>query len=92
MTEASWGKTTKSPAIEWRMSASLENVVRGDSEMPEVTSTERAVRAWLDLDPDHRSTATLTPERSIMIDGIAHATFVGDAIALLAERLPARQE
>jgi hypothetical protein len=88
MTEASWGDATKTPTIEWRMSASLENVARGDGEMAEVTNLEGAVRAWLDLDPEHRDAATLTPERPVQIDGISHASFAGDGIATLAEHLP----
>lgn len=90
MTEASWGDTTKTPTIDWRMSASLENVPRGDDDVAEVTSLERAVRAWLELDPAHRTAATLTPERPIQLDGVATASFEGEGIAVLAERLPAR--
>lgn len=88
MSEASWGDATKTPTIEWRMSASLENVARGDSEIAEVTSLEGAVRAWLNLDPEHRIAATLTPERPVQIDGISHASFAGDGISNLSERLP----
>lgn len=88
MSEASWGDATKTPTIEWRMSASLENVARGDGEMAEVTSLEGAVRAWLALDPEHRIPATLTPERPVLIDGISHASFSGDGVTILAERLP----
>lgn len=90
MTEASWGDTTKTPTIEWRMSASLENVPRGDNDVAEVTSLERAVRVWLELDPAHRTAATLTPERPIQLDGVAMASFEGEGIAVLAERLPAQ--
>ena len=90
MTEASWGDTTKTPTIEWRMSASLENVPRGESDVAEVTSLERAVRAWLELDPAHRAAATLTPERPIQLDGVATPSFEGEGIAVLAERLPPR--
>ena len=91
MTEASWGDATKTPAIEWRMSASLENVPRGDDDLAEVTSLERAVRAWLDLDPAHQTGAILTPERPVQIDGVAQASFEGRGIAVLAERLPTRE-
>jgi len=45
------------------MSASLHDVSRGDGEMPEVTSLENAVRAWLELDALHRAVARLTPAR-----------------------------
>lgn len=88
MAEASWGDGTLTPAIEWRMSATLENVPRGDGDMAEVTSLAQAVSAWLALDPDHRAAATLTPERPILIDGASHALFTGDGIAALAALLP----
>ncbi|TPG14682.1 hypothetical protein EAH87_16320 [Sphingomonas koreensis] len=88
MTEAKWGDTAKTPKIDWRMSASLENVERGDGEMAEVTSLEGAVRAWLDLDPTHRTAAILTPERAVQIDGVSANSFTGDGIIALSERLP----
>lgn len=91
MSEATWGDGAKTPDIDWRMSASLENVPRGDGNLAEVTSLEGAVRAWLDLDPQHRSDAVLTPERDVMIDGASVATFSGEGIAALVERLPASQ-
>lgn len=88
MTEATWGDSTKTPAIDWTMSAAIEDVIRGDSAVPEVTSLRGAVRAWMALDADGRAAATLTPEHPILIDGVSHETLVGDAIAALAERLP----
>ena len=88
MTEATWGTETKSPTIEWRMSAALENVPRGENEVAEVTSLAGAVREWHQLDPVHRSAAVLTPERPILIDGVSLDTFVGGAIIALVERLP----
>lgn len=91
MTEAIWGDGVKTPGIEWRMSASLENVPRGDGDLAEVTSLERAVRAWQQLDVEHRTDATLTPEHPVQLDGVQHAHFVGEAIAALAERLPPPQ-
>ena len=87
MTEATWGDAA-SPAIDWRMSAALENVPRGDNDLAEVTSLERAVRTWLALDPAHRAAATLTPERPVTLDGAPFAEFDGEGIAALAERLP----
>ncbi len=87
MTEASWGDDAMTPDINWRMSASLENVHRGDSDLAEVTNLRAAVRAWQQLDPDHRSAATLTPEHALQIDGVMTASFSGEAIAALAERL-----
>eukprot|EP01037_Dinobryon_pediforme_P029332 gene29332-32928_t len=45
MAEATWGDDTKTPAIDWRMSASLEDVPRGSEDVAEVTSLEGAVRA-----------------------------------------------
>jgi hypothetical protein len=62
MTEASWGGVA-SLGIDWRMSAALENVPRGDEEIAEVTSLEQAVRAWLALDPAHQEDAVLLPQR-----------------------------
>lgn len=89
MTEATWGEDAKTPGIDWRMSAALENVPRGDSDVVEVTSLEGAVRAWIDLDPEHKGTAKLTVERSVQIDGVLIETFTGEGIVVLAERLPA---
>ena len=91
MSEASWGETTKTPTIEWRMSASLENVARGDGEISEVTSLGGAVRAWFELDPKDQTAATPTPERPVLIEGATQASFAGDAIAILSERLPQPQ-
>ena len=90
MTEASWGDGTMSPQIDWRMSAALENVPRGDSDLAEVTSLAGAVTAWLALDPVHRSEAILTPEHPLVVDGVTATSLTGEAIAALAERLPAR--
>lgn len=89
MTEARWDDRSKSPSIEWHMSASLENVPRGDGDLAEVTSLEQAVRAWLTLDPQHRAQATLTPDRPVLLDGVHHSQFQGEGIAILAEQLPA---
>jgi hypothetical protein len=66
MTEAYWGDTTP-PDIDWRMSAALENVPRGDTDVAEVTSLETAVRTWTTLDPEHQRAATLTPEHALQI-------------------------
>ncbi|WP_010164892.1 hypothetical protein [Sphingomonas sp. PAMC 26617] len=88
MTEATWGKDTKTPYIDWRMSAALENVPRGDTDLAEVTSLEGAVRTWIDLDFQHKAAATLTVERAIQIDGVSIETFSSEGIGVLAERLP----
>jgi hypothetical protein len=88
MTEAAWGEDAKTPDIDWRTSAALENVPRGDSDVAEVTSLEGAVRAWIDLDPEHKAAAILTVERTMQIDGVSIDTFTGEGIAVLAERLP----
>ncbi|MEG3165440.1 hypothetical protein U1701_12630 [Sphingomonas sp. PB2P19] len=88
MTEATWGDATKTPDIEWTMSASLANVVRGGEDVPEVTNLQAAVRAWTTLDPAHRDQAVLTPERPILLDGASVPVFHGEAIAVLVERLP----
>jgi hypothetical protein len=87
MSEATWGGEAMTPDIDWRMSASLENVPRGDIDLAEVTSLRGAVRAWQQLDSDHQAAATLTPEHALQIDGVATASFSGVAIAALAERL-----
>ncbi|WP_295560339.1 hypothetical protein [uncultured Sphingomonas sp.] len=74
--------------IDWRMSAVLANVDRGGSELPEVTSLEQAVRAWLALDNGLQNEAVLRPERAVVIDGETVAAFEGQAIRALADRLP----
>ena len=89
MTEASWGDDAMSPEIDWRMSASLENVPRGDSDLAEVTSLAGAVAAWMSLDPAHQADALLTPERPLVLDGATVTEFSGDGIQVLVERLPA---
>jgi hypothetical protein len=88
MTEAIWGEAAKTPEINWRMSASLENVPRGQTDVAEVTNLERAVRDWLALDPQHQSDATLATEHGVQIDGVSSTAFTGQAIAALAEHLP----
>ena len=90
MSPASWGEAG-TPDINWRMSAALQNVPRGDDDFAEVTSLEGAVRAWLALDPAHRGAATLTPEHPLLIDGASIPEFSGESIAALAERLPANE-
>ena len=87
MTEASWGDDAMSPSIDWRMSAALENVPRGDSELAEVTSLADAVRAWQELDAPHRADAVLTLEHAILVDGASVSSFSGETIASLVERL-----
>lgn len=88
MTEATWGKSAKTPDINWRMSASLENVPRGETDIAEVTNLERAVRDWVRLDPEHKEAATLTTDHAVQIEGVSSTTFSGEAIAALAEHLP----
>ncbi len=88
MTEATWGEAAKTPPIDWRMSAALENVPRGDGDVAEVTSLEGAVRVWTTLDPVHRAAAVLSVEHPVQIDGASAQSFAGDGIAALAERLP----
>lgn len=90
MTEATWGDGAKTPPINWRMSAALENVPRGGDDVAEVTSLEGAVRAWTQLDADHRAAAILSVEHPVQIDGAASQSFAGEGIAALAERLPAK--
>lgn len=88
MTEATWGESAKTPDINWRMSASLENVPRGETDIAEVTNLERAVRDWVRLDPEHRDAATLTTDHPVQIEGVSSTTFTGEAIAAIAEHLP----
>ncbi|ONF95522.1 hypothetical protein [Sphingomonas jeddahensis] len=89
MAEATWGDAT-APTIDWKMSASLENVTRGGEQVPEVTNLEAAVRAWQQLEPDMQGDAVLTLERPVRLNGdVALESFVGAAIGDLAERLPA---
>jgi hypothetical protein len=89
MSEATWGADPKTPDIDWRMSAALENVPRGNRDVAEVTSLEGAVRAWLELDPQHKRAAILTAERAVQIDAVSLTSFAGDGISVLAELLPA---
>jgi hypothetical protein len=88
MTEATWGDEAGTPKIDWRMSAALQNVPRGDADVAEVTSLEGAVRAWLELDPEHKDNAVLTPEHPVLMDGTSHPTFAAEGIAQLAQLLP----
>ncbi|WP_076069166.1 hypothetical protein [Sphingomonas montana] len=87
MAEATWGDA-KTPAIDWRMSASLANVPRGDSDVAEVTNLERAVRDWCTLDAGHRAAAVLTTEYPVQVDGTSGTTFTGQDIAVLVDHLP----
>lgn len=87
MTEASWGEAA-TPEIDWKMSAALEKVPRGESELAEVTSLEGAVREWVALDPANQEDAILTPERPLLIDGVSVIEVRGDNIGSLAHRLP----
>lgn len=77
-----------SPDIDRRMSAALENIRCGESDLAEVTSLAGAVAAWQSLDPAHQAVATLMPERPLIIDGVAVASFSEKGIAAPAERLP----
>ncbi|WP_294443016.1 hypothetical protein [uncultured Sphingomonas sp.] len=88
MAEATWGDATP-PAIDWKMSASLENVTCGDAELPEVTNLEAAVRAWQQLDPELKQHAVLSLERPVILDDAMPLDhFVGETIQDLAKRLP----
>ena len=91
MAEATWGGAG-SPEINWRMSASLENVTRGGEDLAEVTSLGRAVRAWAALDPEHQAAAVLRTESPLLIDGASMGEFIGDGIAVLREKLPGENE
>ncbi len=88
MTEATWGESAKTPDINWRMSASLENTPCRDTDIAEVTNLERAGRDWVRLDPEHREAATLTTDHAVQIEGVSSTTFTGEAMSALAEHLP----
>ena len=88
MTEATWGGSANPTPIKWHMSAALENVPRGDSDLAEVTSLEGAVRAWKNLDPEHQIHARLSTEHPIQIEGLAATAFTGNTINELYKRLP----
>ncbi len=88
MAEAVWGDANV-PSIDWKMSASLENVTRGGEHVPEVTNLEAAVRAWQQLAPEMQAEAVLTLERPVRLNGdVPLDHFVGEAIGDLAARLP----
>lgn len=87
MTEATWGDETGNPSIDWRMSVALENVPRGEEDLAEVTSLEVAVRTWCTLDRTHQDAAVITLDHPVIVDGVSHASFSGQAIVDLAERL-----
>ncbi len=87
MTEATWGGA-RTPDIDWRISASLANVPRGETDVAEVANLERAVRDWLALDAQHQAAAVLMTEHALQIDGATHTMFTGEAIAALADLLP----
>ena len=73
--------------INWTMSAALENIERGGNELPEVTNLRAAVLAWMGLDNELQNEAVLTPESPVELDGETIASFSGQAIRALAERL-----
>ncbi len=75
MTEAIWGDATKTPSIDWTVSASLENVQREGQDIIEVTNLDGAVRAWLSLDPAHQKSAILTVEHGVQRDGVTTSHF-----------------
>ena len=87
MVEASWGDAA-SLDINWHMSAALENVPRGLEELVEVTSLEKAVRAWLALDPAHQEDAILIPQQVLIVEGVSMIEIRGDNIGSLALKLP----
>lgn len=90
MAEATWGGAGDAPPIDWRMSAALEDVPRGDEDVAEVTSLEGAVRTWLALDSAHQAAAVLTPEHPLRLnEGEPVGRFAGSAIGDLAAHLPA---
>lgn len=83
----SWGVDAQNPSPDWTMSAALENVPRGDEQLPEVTNLRDAVRAWQGLETASQDAAILILERLITIDGAQVNRFEGQGIATLAKRL-----
>ena len=51
---------------------------RRDVGLVEVTILEEAVRELGGLDPQHRRSAILVPERSVQIDGVASTSLTGE--------------
>lgn len=92
MSDTQQDEQTEQPQIDWHMSAALRNVPRGDLDVAEVTSLERAVLAWTALDPEHQAIATITPERPVVLDGVDHAIFQNADIPELAKRLPSNEQ
>ncbi|OWK30058.1 hypothetical protein [Sphingomonas dokdonensis] len=89
MAEATWGDTDGT-SIDWKMSASLEDVTRAGEAVPEVTNLEAAVRAWQQLDGAMQKDAVLTLERPVHLGGaLPLDRFVGSAIGDLARHMPA---
>lgn len=89
MAEATWGDTDGT-SIDWKMSASLEDVTRAGEAVPEVTNLEAAVRAWQQLDGAMQKDAVLTLERPVHLGGaLPLDRFVGPAIGDLARHMPA---
>jgi hypothetical protein len=88
MKDAYQSEANKPTSIDWRMSASLENVIRDGEEYAEVTSLEQAVHAWSALDEGHQAHARLMMDRPVTIDGVVVAAFTGVAIATLFRHLP----
>lgn len=75
--------------VPWSMSASLENVIRGGNELPEVASLEACVRAWVDLDEALQVDAELVPEHAFQFDDDGPTgIFRGAEIQALVRYLP----
>ena len=83
----SWGSTAQIPAPDWTMSVSLENVSRGNQQVPEVTNLREAIKAWQLLDKAAQEVAILILERPVTIDGAQVDRLKGHGINTLAERL-----
>ena len=53
-----------------------------------MASLEKAVRAWLALDPAHQEEANLIPQQALIVEGVSMIEIRGDNIGYLALDLP----
>ena len=84
-----WGPDLQNPTPDWTISVSLDNVLRGGQQIPEVTNLRDAVRTWQQLDQPSQDKAILFLEHRITIGGAQLDRFEGQGVAVLAERLAA---
>ena len=56
--------------------------------LSKLPSLEKAVRAWLVLDPAHQEDAILIPQHALIVDGVSMIEVRADSIGSVAARLP----